>query len=255
MSVVFDIYSAIDSIAPFALTMSFDNTGILVGDRNKTVTKALLALDCTSDTVKEAVRLGAQLIITHHPVIFDPIKRVNEDSVVYELIRNDIAVISAHTNLDIAQGGVNDALAAAVGLHDCKGLELLDAANSAWLGRVGELADKMSAREFAAHVKENLGAAAVKFADAGRPIKSVALCSGSGADCLDAAKAVGADALLTGEVKQHQYINAVAMGISILEAGHFDTEDIVIEPLKEKLAKLLPDVEFLTSHFSRIEAV
>lgn len=115
MSTVTHIYDAIDRLAPFWLTMDFDNTGILIGDRNREVSCALLALDCTPAVVEQARQLGAQLIITHHPVIFHPLKRVNEDAVVYLLIRSDIAVISAHTNLDIAQGGVNDALASAIG--------------------------------------------------------------------------------------------------------------------------------------------
>ena len=119
MSTVTHIYDAIDRLAPFWLTMDFDNTGILVGDRNREVSCALLALDCTPSVIEQAKQLGAQLIVTHHPVIFHPLKRVNEDAVVYQLIRSDIAVISAHTNLDIAQGGVNDALASAIGLRDC----------------------------------------------------------------------------------------------------------------------------------------
>lgn len=111
MSTVLQIYEAIDRLAPFSLSMDFDNTGILVGDRQKKVERALLALDCTKEVLRQAKELGAQLIITHHPIIFHPIKRVNEDSLVYHLLRSDIAVISAHTNLDIAQGGVNDLLA------------------------------------------------------------------------------------------------------------------------------------------------
>lgn len=95
MSTVTHIYDAIDRLAPFWLTMDFDNTGILVGDRNREVSCALLALDCTPSVIEQAKQLGAQLIVTHHPVIFHPLKRVNEDAVVYQLIRSDIAVISA----------------------------------------------------------------------------------------------------------------------------------------------------------------
>ena len=170
MSTVFDLYSAIDQFAPFSLSMDFDNTGILVGDRHQPVSKVLLALDCTMDVVNYAKEIGAQLIITHHPVIFHPIKRVNEDSVVYHLIRSQIAVISAHTNLDIAEGGVNDVLAQAVGLQNISGLELLDPAAQSYLGRIGTLSNSISASEFAALVKESLHARSVKFADAGNKI-------------------------------------------------------------------------------------
>ena len=255
MSTVFDLYSAIDQFAPFSLSMDFDNTGILVGDRHQPVSKVLLALDCTMDVVNYAKEIGTQLIITHHPVIFHPIKRVNEDSVVYHLIRSQIAVISAHTNLDIAEGGVNDVLAQAVGLQNISGLELLDPAAQSYLGRIGTLSNSISASEFAALVKESLHARSVKFADAGNKIQKVALCSGSGADCLERALAVGADALLTSEVKQHEYLNAAAAGISIFDAGHFDTEDIVIETLKEKLAGIFPDITFFTTHTCPIYAI
>ncbi len=255
MSTVTHIYDAIDRLAPFWLTMDFDNTGILIGDRNREVSCALLALDCTPAVVEQARQLGAQLIITHHPVIFHPLKRVNEDAVVYQLIRSDIAVISAHTNLDIAQGGVNDALASAIGLRDCRGLELLNEQTGAWLGRIGTLPEPLFPEAFAAHVKSCLNAASVKFAAAPRAIHTVALCSGSGADCLDAAISAGADALLTSEVKQHEYLAAAAAGISIFDAGHFDTEDIVIEPLRDYLAKEIPDVHFFTTHRSAIQAI
>lgn len=255
MSTVTHIYDAIDRLAPFWLTMDFDNTGILIGDRNREVSCALLALDCTPAVVEQARQLDAQLIITHHPVIFHPLKRVNEDAVVYQLIRSDIAVISAHTNLDIAQGGVNDALVNAIGLRDCRGLELLNEQTGAWLGRIGTLPEPLSPEAFAAHVKSCINAASVKFAAAPRAIHTVALCSGSGADCLDAAISAGADALLTSEVKQHEYLAATAAGISIFDAGHFDTEDIVIEPLRDYLAKEIPDVHFFTTHRSAIQAI
>ena len=255
MSTVTHMYDAIDRLAPFWLTMDFDNTGILVGDRNREVSCALLALDCTPAVVEQAKQLGAQLIVTHHPVIFHPLKQVNEDAVVYQLIRFDIAVISAHTNLDIAQGGVNDALASAIGLRDCRGLELLNEQTGAWLGRIGTLPEPLFPEAFAAHVKSCLNAASVKFAATPRAIHTVALCSGSGADCLDAAISAGADALLTSEVKQHEYLAAAAAGISIFDAGHFDTEDIVIEPLRDYLAKEIPDVHFFTTHRSAIQAI
>lgn len=255
MSTVTHIYDAIDRLAPFWLTMDFDNTGILVGDRNREIACALLALDCTPAVVEQARQLGAQLIVTHHPVIFHPLKQVNEDAVVYQLIRSDIAVISAHTNLDIAQGGVNDALASAIGLRDCRGLELLNEQTGAWLGRIGTLPEPLSPEAFAAHIKACLNASSVKFAAAPRAIHTVALCSGSGADCLDAAISAGADALLTSEVKQHEYLAAAAAGISIFDAGHFDTEDIVIEPLRDYLAKEIPDVHFFTTHRSAIQAI
>ena len=180
MSTVLQIYEAIDRLAPFSLSMDFDNTGILVGDRQKKVGRALLALDCTKEVLRQAKELGAQLIITHHPIIFHPIKRVNEDSLVYHLLRSDIAVISAHTNLDIAQGGVNDLLAKRIGLSDCRGLQPMDAQGTFFLGRIGSLPEGMEPQQFAQYLKQRLGAPSVKFAAADRTVKTVALCGGAG---------------------------------------------------------------------------
>lgn len=255
MPTVAEIYSTIDRLAPFSLTMDFDNTGILVGNRHQNVERALLALDCTPQVIAQAIQCRAQLIITHHPIIFHPLKHVTENDLVYQLVRHDLAVISAHTNLDIASGGVNDALAASIGLQDCRGLEPIDPAQNAWLGRVGNLPVPMEAAAFAQRVKEALGAASVKFVDTGRSINTVALCSGAGSDCLEAALSAGADALLTSEVKHHEFLLAAQTGISLFDAGHFDTEDVVIEPLRSFLSKQIPDVAFFTCHHSSIQAI
>ena len=191
----------------------------------------MLALDCTKEVLRQAKELGAQLIITHHPIIFHPIKRVNEDSLVYHLLRSDIAVISAHTNLDIAQGGVNDLLAKRIGLSDCRGLQTMDAQGTFFLGRIGSLPEGMEPQQFAQYLKQRLGAPSVKFAAADRTGKTVALCGGA------------------------EYLAAAAAGISIFDAGHFDTEDVVIEPLWEYLTKQFADVEFFTTHHTVIRAV
>ncbi len=255
MSTVSEIYSVLNEMAPFSLSMDFDNTGILVGNRSKVVSKVLLALDCTSEIINQAVEVGAQLIITHHPVIFHPLKRVNEDSVVYQLIRHDIAVISAHTNLDLAWGGVNDVLADSIGLKDCIGLEPIFPSENIFLGRVGSLSQPMTTPEFAQLVKQKIGAVSIKFADAKNMIQRVAVCSGSGGDCISAAISCHADALLTADVKHNQFLDAVAAGISIFDAGHFDTEDIVIEPLCKILSSKIDDVSFFTTHKSSIDAI
>ena len=229
MSTVAEIYSVINQLAPFSLSMDFDNTGILVGDSHRPVECALLALDCTSQVIAQAVQCGAQLIITHHPIIFHPLKHVTENDLVYQLVRHDIAVISAHTNLDIAAGGVNDVLAAAIGLQDCRGLEMVDPAQEAWLGRIGKLSAPTDAVSFAKAVKAALNAVSVKFVDA--------------------------DALLTSEVKHHEFLQAAEAGITLLDAGHFDTEDIVIEPLRQILSEQIQDVRFFTCHHSSIQAI
>lgn len=255
MSTVAEIYSTIDQLALFSLSMDFDNTGILVGNRHQDVERALLALDCTPQVIAQAIQCRAQLIITHHPIIFHPLKHVTENELVYQLVRHNLAVISAHTNLDIAPGGVNDALAASIGLQNCRGLEPIDPAQNAWLGRIGNLSAPMDAVSFAQTVKTALTAASVKFVDGGKPIQTVALCSGAGSDCLETAIAQGADALLTSEVKHHEFLLAAQMGISLFDAGHFDTEDVVIEQLRSLLSNQIPDVAFFTCHHSSIQAI
>lgn len=256
MSTVNDIYLALDSLAPFSLTMDFDNTGILIGNKNKAVHRALLALDCTAEVVSEALCIGAELIITHHPVIFHAIKRINEDSLPFLLLENGLAVISSHTNLDLADGGVNDVLAASLGLGSLRGLERQNGLGAdVFLGRVGELPQALSPMELASFVKERLGALSVKFCDGGRLIKTLAVCGGSGASCLSSAIDAGADALLTGDVKHDQFILATAAAITLLDAGHFNTEDVVIDSLCSRLQGLVPDVTFSATHASSIREV
>ena len=254
-----EIIAALERFAPLPLQDGFDNAGLQTGVTEAHATGALLCLNVTEDVVDEAASLGYNLIVAHHPLLFHGLKSITGSSYiercVMKAIKNDITIYAAHTNLDIAAGGVNDVLAAAISLQDCRGLEMVDPAQEAWLGRIGKLSAPTDAVSFAKAVKAALNAVSVKFVDGGRPIQTVALCSGSGADCLDAAISAGADALLTSEVKQHEYLAATAAGISIFDAGHFDTEDIVIEPLRDYLAKEIPDVHFFTTHRSAIQAI
>ena len=236
-----EILAAVDALAPFALTMDFDNTGLLVGDGNAEVTGVVLALDCTEEVIDKAKELGANLIISHHPVIFSGMKRVCADSVVYQLIRNDMHVISAHTNLDIAQGGVNDCLCRALALQDVCGLTATDEEH--FLGRVGVLAEAMSPEELAAFVKKELGTA-IRYTDGGKAISKVAVCGGSGDSELESALACGADALISGEVKHHIFIEAAHRGFTLIEAGHHHTEAVVLAPLCEKLKEQFPQIPF-----------
>jgi len=236
-----EILAAVDALAPFALTMDFDNTGLLVGDSNAEVTGVVLALDCTEEVIEKAKEMGANLIITHHPVIFNGMKRVCADSVVYQLIRNDMHVISAHTNLDIAQGGVNDCLCNALGLQEVCGLTATDEEH--FLGRVGLLSADLSAEELACIVKMELNTT-VRYTDGGKPIGKVAVCGGAGDSELESAIACGADALISGEVKHHIFIEAAHRGFTLIEAGHHHTEAVVLAPLCEKLKEQFPQISF-----------
>ena len=239
MSNVNDVLYFLDVLAPFDSSMGFDNTGILVGGKNKSVSKILLTLDVTREAVDQAVKIGAELIVSHHPVIFNPMKRITDDSLVYELIRNDISVISAHTNLDKAEGGVNDALALKLGLKDIQSVDSDDPEESG-LGRIGRVAET-DVRSFAATVKKLLNADGVEFS--GKvPVKNVCVVGGSGGSSLVDAKKAGADTLVTGEAKYNHFADAIEMGMNLVVAGHYHTENVVLDNLKDYILSTLNDV-------------
>lgn len=239
MSNVNDVLYFLDVLAPFNTSMGFDNTGILVGGKNKKVSKILLTLDVTREAVEKAKNIGAELIVSHHPVIFNPMKRISDDSIPYMLVRNDISVISAHTNLDKAEGGVNDALALKLGLSDIQSVESSDPDESG-LGRIGSI-QETDIRTFALHVKKSLGADGVEFSG-NTPVKNVCVVGGSGGSALSDAKNAGADTLVTGEAKYNQFADAIEMGMNLVVAGHYHTENVILESLKDYILSTLNDV-------------
>ena len=224
MAKVNDVLYFLDVLAPFETSMGFDNTGLLVGGKDKTVNKILLTLDVTAEAVQKAADLGAELIVSHHPVIFNPMKKIPDDSVVYNLIKNGISVISAHTNLDKAEGDVNDALAMKLGLEDIQSVASEDLEENG-LGRIGRV-PLTDVRSFALHVKESLGADGVEFSGK-TPVKNVCVVGGSGGGALADAKKAGADTLVTGEAKYNQFYEAIEMGMNLVVAGHYHTENVV----------------------------
>ncbi|MBQ7014909.1 MAG: Nif3-like dinuclear metal center hexameric protein [Clostridia bacterium] len=239
MSNVNDVLYFLDVLAPFDTSMGFDNTGILVGGKNKKVSKILLTLDVTREAVEKAISIGAELIVSHHPVIFNPMKRISDESIQYMLIRNDISVISAHTNLDKAEGGVNDALALKLGLSDIQSVESEDP-EELGLARIGSIAET-DIRSFALYVKIALGADGVEFSGKS-PVKNVCVVGGSGGGALLDAKKAGADTLVTGEAKYNHFSEALEMGMNLVVAGHYHTENVVLEPLKDYMLSTLHDV-------------
>ncbi len=243
-----DIYSYLDKLCPFSTAQDFDNVGLLIGDMNSPVTKALVALDCTNEVIELAKSAGAQLIITHHPVIFDGLKSISFDSIYARLIKSGISVISAHTNLDIAGKGVNDCLAEALCFKYPQKLFL----NDGFAITVGELEKAISADELADNISKALGFS-VRYADGKNKIKKVAVCGGAGGEFGEFAFLNGADAFITGEAKHHQMLNAAALGKTMLEGGHFATEDVVIEPLAALLQNEFKETKFITCHNSAIK--
>ena len=220
------VYDFLDFIAPFSSAAEWDNTGLSVGSLDNEVTKVLIALDVTGDVIETALKEGADLVITHHPLIFDPVKCVDGGSLLYKAVRSGITFISSHTCLDKAFGGVNAQLALKVGIKDyspCKSDDFLN---------IGTLCEEkaLSPNEFAALLKEKLGGA-VRFNDAGKPIKKVAFCSGAGGEYSSLASSLGADALLTGDASHHHFLEASECDISLFAAGHFETENPVTDYL------------------------
>lgn len=250
MATVNDVFRFLDEKAPFDSQLGFDNSGFLVGRGDKRVAHILVALDITQEVVDEAIRLGADLIVSHHPVIWEAPKSVTDETLLgrklLALIQHDIAAICAHTNLDAAIDGVNDALAAALGLE---GTELLKVyghyADGTPFGieRIGTLPGEAgSLTDFAAEVKKKLGSGGVRYVDAGRPVHRVAVgggsCSGSIRDVL----AAGCDTFVTADVKYDGFLDAKALGLNLIDAGHFPTENVVCPVLISWLKQRFLDV-------------
>lgn len=235
-----DIYEYLQTLAPLNLQLGFDNAGIQIGRVSNPVSRVLLALDVTSEVVSEAAALGAELIVSHHPLIFTPIKNITDDTLL-RLAREDIAVISMHTNLDIAEGGVNDVL---LSLFNAERKDYLDEDNC---GRVGELANELDLSEFLSLCKAALNANGLRYYDAGRKVKRIAVMGGSGGDYVADAVNKGCDTYITADIKHHQFLLAKELNINLIDADHYCTENPVIPAIAAKLQATFPDVEFVVS--------
>lgn len=243
MPTVKDIYKAIDRIAPFDTALEFDNAGLLVEREDGEVKTVAVCLDITEETVNSAKNVGAELIVSHHPVIFSPLKKLNTASPVYMLAKADIAAICAHTNLDAAAGGVNDALAEALGMTDVTPLSDGDDRYPP-MARMG-FVPEMTADRFAAYVKEKLGCGAVKYVPSNGTVKKIAVCGGAGEEFIFAAMERDCDALVTGESKHHINLIAKQNGFGFYACGHFATEQVV----KIRLA------DFIKSEFPELNVI
>ena len=233
-----DIYDYLNEIAPFDTAMSFDNVGLLVGDEKTVSDKVLVALDATRAVVEEAVRVGARIVVTHHPVIFEPLKALSSRSVPYLAAQQGVTILSAHTNLDVAAGGVNDTLAEAVGVIPCQRFDK-DCA------LLGELDDYASCREMAEHLRETLGLKGLRYTDIGRDIRTILVSCGAGGGNVGLAIQYGADAIVTGEIKHHQILMAQDNDIAVFDLGHFGSEDCIVPKLAAQLRERFSGTEFI----------
>lgn len=237
-----DIYDFLDEWAPWSTQMDFDNAGLLVGDREAEARRILVALDATEPVIREAARKRCQLLVTHHPIIFHPVRALTEQDVVgvklRRLTQKGIGVISAHTNLDMAEGGVNDVLLETLGLAREGILEpagALPDGRAYGLGRIGSLPEAVAPAAFAKQVKRALSARGGRAVLGSRPIRRVAVCGGSGGDLVHRAAALGCDALVTADVKYDQFLDAAQLGITLVDGGHFATENPVVEAVAARL--------------------
>lgn len=223
-----DILQFLDSKYPLSLAAEFDNCGLLIGDKNTKVKSGVIALDCTAETIEFAKEIGANLIVTHHPIMFSGIKKIPADSIEYRLISNGISLISMHTNLDVAAGGVNDCLCSVLGLKNVKRIPTDD-----FYIRIGEI-ESISPDAFAKSVSLSLNTT-VKYVAGKSDIKKVGVCSGSGGEYIDFALKSGADAFVSADIKHHLFIDAENRGYTLIDAGHRATEEVVIETLEKQL--------------------
>lgn len=249
MTTVNDILKFIETLAPGYMKEDWDNVGLLCGSEKQQVTKILVALDPFESVCKEAAQWGADLLVTHHPIIFQPARSVTDDNGVgralLQLIRSNISAINAHTNLDCAPGGVNDVLAQKLELSN---IGVLDPSGTDNQGRPWGLlrhgtvsCDSLEA--FLERVKVNLGCKGLRYVDGNKPVCHVAVGGGSCADALRRVADAGCDTFVTADVKYNQFWDAKEMGVNLIDAGHFCTENPIIAVLADKLQAAFPAVE------------
>lgn len=249
MVTVGQIYDTLNELAPIRYQMEFDNSGFLVGDRAAEVETVIVALDITDDVIREAISAGAELIVSHHPLLFHPLRSVLAEDLtgrkVLALAKHGISAICMHTNLDIAYGGVNDALMQTLGAEINGLLEPADADDDGkplGCGRIGFMKGIMSLDSFLKHLTECLHVSGLRYCDGGKPVHKIAVCGGSGASMLELACAAGCDTFVTADVKYDRYLAAKELGVSLIDADHFCTENVVVPVLAESIEHAFPNV-------------
>lgn len=231
-----------ETIAPRALALDFDNVGLLVEPDHREIRKVLLALDCTAVTAREAIALGADLLLTHHPQFFHGVKSIGYSSPITGaaalLLRHGVGHFAAHTNLDAATGGVNDALAALLDLRDVTPLAPEN------IGRVGQLPEPMELSALFQKCNRLFHSHGGYAGDPERLVSRVAVLGGAGGGDMEAAQAAGAEAFLTGEAKHNQILEARERDLPLILCGHYETERVVLKSLRDRLQILAPDVQY-----------
>ena len=253
MTTVGDILKFLETVAPPYMKETWDNVGLLCGSAKQPVTKILVALDPFESVCREAETEGADLLVTHHPLIFQAPKSITDDDgvgrAILQLIRGGISAINAHTNLDCAPGGVNDVLAVTLGLDDISVINPsgADKEGRPWgLLRQGTVTEQ-PLEEFLDHVKTALRCGGLRFVSGGKPVHRVAVGGGSCAGALREVADLGCDTFVTADVKYNQFWDAAELGVNLIDAGHFPTENPVCAVLAEKLRAAFPEISVILS--------
>ncbi len=236
MTTVGDVYDFIDKIAPFSLQEGYDNSGLLIGNGSARVGKILIALDVTSDVAHDAQVQQAELVITHHPIIFKALKVVDSASPIGVLLRSGVSVISAHTNFDSAV--MNRILCDKLGLNPYAPLHI---ENGVECGFICETDGTLTAGEWAGKIRSTLGCGVVRYNDMGGCIRKIAVCSGSGGSFLGDAVKACCDAFITGDVRHDVFIDAYNSKVTVFDAAHFYTENIFCEYMCKAIAEAFPE--------------
>lgn len=256
----YEIIEKLETLSPAVFAEEWDNIGLLAGRRDKEVETVYIALDASDDVIEDAVRVGADMLLTHHPLIFKKISRVNTDDFIgrrlYELIRNDISYYAMHTNFDVM--GMADAAADELSLKDREVLSVTyeDDISKEGCGRVGRLKKCMSVAELAELVKARFCVPNVRvFGNPGDIVEVAAVMPGSGGSFIKDALKAGADVMITGDVDHHEGIDAVAQGLTIIDAGHYGIEKLFITYMEEFIKREMPRIRIYRAEIQEPFAV
>lgn len=243
---VSEITEFLEERIPTALKMDYDNVGLICGFPEKEVERVLVSLDITLETIQEATDMGAELMVAHHPVIFSPLSSIRYDDPtgrrVIQLIRNGISAVCMHTNLDRLEGGVNTALARALGAEVETMLDV---------GCICRLEEPAALESFLAEAEGALGAKDFRYCCSSGYVQRLAVCGGAGGDMVYEALKYDCDTVLTGEIKHHQWLDGKEMGLNLIDAGHYPTENVVVPVLCDMLRSAFPDIEICASALQR----
>ncbi|MBC5631127.1 Nif3-like dinuclear metal center hexameric protein [Clostridium sp. NSJ-6] len=251
MKKVKEIIEVMETLAPTFLKEDFDNVGLMVGDREKEVKKVLVALDCTLKVVQEAKDNNVDLIITHHPLIFRRPNNITTDTLqgkkIIELIKNNISLYSSHTNLDSAKKGLNDSIPGLLGYDTSEILETNKRDSEAGLGRLVKLEKATTLEDIINKVKATFNINNLRVVKGKDEVNKIAIINGSGQDFIGRAISKGADCIITGDTTYHFASDYKEMGINIIDAGHFASEQIVFFNVMKNIIDKFNDVEFILS--------